>query len=241
MRILVVNDDGIDASGIVMLAKAARTFGDVTVVAPMGQRSAKSQSITVHGDVVAAKAGEFPVDGVSAWKISGTPADCVRVGLWYAMKERPDLVLSGINAGFNTGYDIVYSGTVGAAKEAVMNGIPAIAFSIGDPGYLGEIEEYLEPMIRDLAARPIEAHSFWNVNFPKCRREEIKGVLEDRFPAPEVYFQTKYIPKGEEADGMHLEIRMTYPEKLADGCDIQALFDGYISVGKVGHIVPETP
>ena len=241
MRILVVNDDGIFSSGIVMLARAAQHFGSVTVSAPAGQRSGMSQHITVHGDITVSEVPDFPLSGVRAFQNSGTPADSVRVGMWYAMDAAPDLVLSGINDGFNTGRDILYSGTVGACKEAVCMGVPAMAFSVGRFAFLDDYEEYLIPLIEDLLAHPAGENAFWNVNFPKRHKEECKGILTDRAPSTGIYFRTKYVPKETGPDGVPLEIQMTFPERMEEGSDIQAVLDGYISVGKVGHILPSVP
>ena len=105
MRILVVNDDGIEAAGIVRLAAMAKELGEVWVVAPDAQCSAMSQRITVRGELQLQKRDDFPVDGVEAYSLSGTPADCVKVAVEYLMKEvLPDIVFSGINKGYNVGY-----------------------------------------------------------------------------------------------------------------------------------------
>ena len=117
MRILVVNDDGIQAPGIRKLAELARQFGEVTVAAPKHQCSGMSHRITVDAGLEIARV-DFPVEGVEAYSIDGTPADCVKVAISNIMKEKPDIVFSGINRGYNIGYDILYSGTVGAAMEA---------------------------------------------------------------------------------------------------------------------------
>ena len=129
MKILVVNDDSIHSPGIALLAKAAMELGEVTVVASAHQCSAMSQKITICGDMRVDKVEDFPVPVKAAYKVDGTPVDCVKIALQYLLEERPDYVFSGINDGYNTGFDIAYSGTMGAAFEAVMNGVPAMAFS----------------------------------------------------------------------------------------------------------------
>ena len=108
MRILVVNDDGIKAEGIRRLAACAKKFGEVWVVAPARQCSAMSQRITVRENLEVRKA-DFPVMGVKAYSVDGTPADCVKVALNHLLPEKPDTVFSGINEGYNEGYDILYS------------------------------------------------------------------------------------------------------------------------------------
>ena len=131
MRILVVNDDGIKAPGIKRLVQMAAGLGEVWVVAPAAQCSAMSHRITVRGDLEV-KPYDFPVTGVTAYSVGGTPADCVKVALGCLMTEKPDIVFSGINAGYNVGRDILYSGTIGAAMEALCWGVPAIAFSVAE-------------------------------------------------------------------------------------------------------------
>src|ERR1700684_3858400 len=127
-RILVVNDDGIDSEGIGVLARLLQTLGDVTVVAPDGDRSGTSHSISVHSAV---RAQAMPDDGdLRRFACSGTPADCVLLGVNELCGGRPDLVVSGINRGANLADDVNYSGTVAAAVEATIVGIPAIAVSL---------------------------------------------------------------------------------------------------------------
>ena len=111
-RILVVNDDGIGAEGIVRLAAAAKNLGEVWVVATGQQCSAMSHCSTVRGSLQI-RQEDFPVPGVMAYSVAGTPADCVKVGIRHLMQDRPDVVFSGINCGYNVGVDILYSGTVG--------------------------------------------------------------------------------------------------------------------------------
>ena len=129
MKILIVNDDSIHAPGIAVLAKAAMSLGEVWVVAPSHQCSAMSQKVTIRGSLTVERVNDFPVPVKAAYQVSGTPADCVKAALLQLLDEKPDFVFSGINDGYNVGYDIAYSGTLGAAFEATMSGIPAIAFS----------------------------------------------------------------------------------------------------------------
>ena len=126
LNILIANDDGIDSPGIVRLAEAASKFGNVWVAAPSSQCSGMSQKLTIFGEFPVSRPA-FPVPVMDAWSIGGTPADCVKLAVNFLMPVKPDVVFSGINFGYNTGFDIAYSGTVGAAMEALINGIPAIA------------------------------------------------------------------------------------------------------------------
>ena len=122
--ILIANDDGIGAEGIARLAAAALPFGRVFVAAPDTQCSGMSQKLTIRGELSVTEA-PFPVPVEAAWAIGGTPADCVKAAIKALLPVRLDVVLTGINRGYNAGFDIAYSGTVGAALEAVMNGVPA--------------------------------------------------------------------------------------------------------------------
>lgn len=132
MKILITNDDGIDASGLRKLAEIVVKLSDeVYVVAPSGQRSAVSHSITV-GKALRVRQVPFPVGVKAAYSCSGMPADCVKAAVHAILQERPDVVISGINKGYNMGYDTVYSGTVAAAREAVYQGIKGIAVSAGE-------------------------------------------------------------------------------------------------------------
>ncbi len=196
MRILIVNDDGIRSAGLISLARMAVKLGEVWVVAPESQCSAMSHRISVFGAVGVQPEPDFPVSGVKAYSISGSPADCVKVALAYIMKERPDVVFSGINNGYNVGIDILYSGTVGAAMEALVSGIPAIAFSNRTNEDQRVSDRYLLPVARDLLAREISAYEIWNVNFPSCDPEAVKGILYERVPAKKSYYETIYTPAG---------------------------------------------
>lgn len=118
MQILVVNDDSIAAPGISLLAKAAAELGEVTVVAPAHQCSAMSQKLTLREVLAVEKVEDFSVNVQGAYRLDGTPVDCVKVALDYILEDRPDYVFSGINNGYNVGFDIAYSGTLGAAFEA---------------------------------------------------------------------------------------------------------------------------
>ncbi len=196
MRILIVNDDGIRSPGLISLAKMAVQLGEVWVVAPDNQCSAMSQRISVFGSIHVREVPDFPVKEARAWSISGSPADCVKVALSYVMEEKPDVVFSGINNGYNVGVDILYSGTVGAAVEALVNGIPAIAFSNKTNDDQRVSDRYLLPIAKDLLTREIEPWAVWNVNFPACDPDEIRGILEDRVPAKKSYYETIYTPTG---------------------------------------------
>lgn len=173
--ILVTNDDGIHAPGIKHLWQALSTFADVTVVAPATEQSAVSLSITIRNPLHIEKT-EWP-SNISVWSVSGTPADCVKLGLNVILKETPDLVLSGINRGTNAGRNVLYSGTVGGVIEGVMHNIPGVAFScfdFHDPDY-HRAEQYIPSIVQHVLKHPLPNGTFLNVNFPPKHLNGIKG------------------------------------------------------------------
>ena len=232
MKILVVNDDGIDEKGIHILAEAAKELGEVWVVAPDRQCSAMSQCITVRGELAVRKR-EFPVEGVHAYSVSGTPADCVKVALLHILPQKPDIVFSGINFGYNAGQDILYSGTVGAAVEALSNGIPAIAFSNEANDIYDVVEKYLLSIAKDLSGRSLPSDTLWNVNFPGCSLEDYQGILENRIPADTQFYQDYYEVKEQSENGFLLEAGGNPIKEAQEGTDIRAVMDRYISIGTI--------
>lgn len=234
-RILITNDDGIEAHGIIRLARAAAKYGEVWVVAPESQRSAASHSITLntHIDVFERS---FPVPGVKAFAITGTPGDCVRLGVLHIMPEKPDIVLSGINFGYNAGTDVQYSATVGAAMEAVFQGIPAVAFSenTGDGFQLTDL--YLDAIMAEVIDTPYVPRKIVNVNFPGCRPEEFKGILRDRINSAGCIYRDRYDCEELENGGRRYRVHGTYNEDVEENSDLRALFDHYISIGTVSNL-----
>lgn len=237
MRILITNDDGIEAVGIQKLAEMAKKLGEVWVVAPEGQCSAMSQKITVTEKLRLAKAGNFPVSGVKAYRLGGTPADCVKVAVEYLMTEKPDIVFSGINNGYNAGIEVSYSGTVAAAMEALLKGIPAVAFSVEANGIFDVVDENLLALAKELTEKPAGAGKIWNVNFPGCSAKECKGILWDRTLAKTQYFLDNYEANVQEDGSELLDLQGKRITSAEAGSDLQALMERYISVGKITNVV----
>ena len=241
LRILVTNDDGIDAPNLLPLVRTAVKFGEVTVAAPAAQCSAMSQRMTLFQEIAADRA-DCPVPGVTAWRITGTPVDCVKLAVLELMPEPPDVVFSGMNAGYNTGYDIAYSGTVGACKEAVMMGIPAIAFSTDHRG-TGEVPEaYLEETARECLSKPLPRGEFWNVNFPGCPLAELKGILRNVPISPAALFADDYEHLSAPGEPLRFRAhgRAIAPEEAPEGTDVWAVLHDYISIGIVrSEVMPE--
>ncbi len=220
MRILITNDDGIQNKGIRLLAEWAKKLGEVTVVAPKVEQSGKSHAIDFITPVEIKKVDLM--EGVDAYSMSSTPADCVRFGV-LGLNKKFDLVLSGINCGVNLGADLVYSGTVGAIFEASRMHIPAIAFSAFPDGqeivtkYLDEVYDYLTKN------GLLQECPLFNVNIPN----ESMGIRMTYQGSP--YFSDRFIHR--EGD-----IYVQEGEPIADVCpddmdrDTVALINGYISV-----------
>ena len=151
---------------------------------------------------------------------------------------RPDVVFSGINIGYNAGFDIAYSGTVAAAMEAVLNGIPAIAFSAQHDGSYDVTDRYILDITRELLSVPSEPGTIWNVNFPGCPLSEFKGILRDRSIAPKFIFDNTYSAASRDG-GMTLipDADFIAHGDAPMGSDIEAVLHGYISIGKVKSMV----
>lgn len=171
--------------------------------------------------------------------VSGTPADCVKVALMQLLPERPDVVFSGINFGYNIGYDIAYSGTIGAAMEAIMHGIPAIAFSNESNGVYEVAEKYLFSVTKDLLKREKAANEIWNVNFSGCSIAECQGVMETRQIA-QSQFYLDYYKREDDANGnVKVFMQGIAVTEGAEGTDMKAVLEHYISIGKVRNNVIE--
>lgn len=172
MRILVTNDDGYLALGIDTLARAARELGEVRVVAPDREQSATSHSLTMHHPLrVRRIADDLHV-------VDGTPTDCVVLAVGELLDERPDFVLSGVNHGSNLGDDVLYSGTVAAAMEATMLGIPAIAVSYTgrDPEAIEAWQPLLTELLRKMLRDDFPPETLLNVNLPAVAPENLESV-----------------------------------------------------------------
>jgi len=238
MKFLIVNDDSITAPGIAMLAKAAAELGEVTVVAPSSQCSAMSQKLTLRESMLLEKVEDFPAEVRAAYRLGGTPVDCVKVALEYILPDKPDYVLSGINNGYNAGFDIAYSGTLGAAFEAVRSGIPAMAFSVASDKHLEASAPYLRKILRELLEQQSESGEVWNVNFPPLGRVPLMGIRRNCTVAPTSMFREKYL-ESKQPDGsllLNCQGFHTPDADIPEGTDAAAVRKGYISIGKVKSV-----
>ncbi len=220
MRVLVVNDDGIFAEGLTHLLDFAKKLGEVTVVAPKVQQSGKSQGIELHKPYEIKKA---EMEGVkAAYAVDSTPADCVRFAI-LGLKEQYDLVLSGINRGYNIGADIAYSGTVGAVYEAARQKVKTLAFSTDFTGFdmaaakIGEVYSFIEEH------KLLEASDILNINIPA---KEYKGIRITHQGPP--MYEDEFFLVGN--DLYEPRLRSTYVPTAALDTDTGAIMNGYASI-----------
>jgi 5'-nucleotidase len=234
MKILISNDDGYTAPGIVALYEALKGLADVEVVAPEHNNSAKSNALTLHSPLYVHKAPN------GFRYVNGTPADCVHIALTGLLGYRPDLVVSGINNGANMGDDTIYSGTVGAAMEGYLFGIPAIAFSQTHKGWrhldaaaehAAKLVARLLPSLPGQPQGPAPGAEPWllNVNLPNLDRAAFKGFkvarLGRRHSAESVIVQEN--PRGEK---MYWIGNAGAAKDDAEGTDFHATLQGYATI-----------
>lgn len=172
--ILITNDDGINARGIFFLAEAVKEMGDVYIVAPDDAQSGQSSAMSINKPL---RITSYPeLNGIKVFSVNGTPVDCVKLALHAIVPRRPDLLLSGINHGSNAGNNIIYSGTMGAALETCMLGIPSIGYSYLSHSHEADFSNTL-PFLKSITRKVIEqglpADICLNINFPKG---DIKGA-----------------------------------------------------------------
>lgn len=219
MKILVANDDGINSEGLRILAEWAKRFGEVTVCAPSVQQSAKSHAINIHEPI---RVEKVPfADDIEAYTVYSTPADCVRFGT-LGLNAHYDLVLSGINKGFNMGEDILYSGTAANIFEAGLRGCRGIAFST-DPTSFDEARVKLDEVWSYIVKHDLFAHcNLFNINIPLNSR----GIKWTKQGGP--YFTDEFVKVG---DGLYSqEGYSVYRINNDYTVDTDSVMNGYISV-----------
>ena len=175
--ILVTNDDGITAPGIRSLVEVAKKFGEVVVVAPDSPQSGMGHAVTLTKPLRLHKTDIF--EGVDSYECSGTPVDCVKIAVDKVLHRKPDLCLSGVNHGSNSSINIIYSGTMSAAVEAALEGIPSIGFSLCDFSYEDDfsVAQYAaEQIVKQVLHYGLANNTLLNVNVPKVSKEELKGI-----------------------------------------------------------------
>lgn len=177
LLILVTNDDGYQARGLEYLTKVAQEFGQVVVVAPERGQSGMSHSVSLGIPLYLNKVETG--NAYQSYYCSGTPADCIKIGIHKVLGRKPDIILSGINHGSNSSVSAIYSGTIGAAREGSLNGIPSIGFSLLDHSAGADFEasaHYARIIIKKALEKGMPERSCLNVNIPRVSLEEIKGI-----------------------------------------------------------------
>lgn len=244
MNILITNDDGIRADGIIELAKQISNIANVYVVAPETQKSATGHAITIHSPIMVNE--EFIQENIKAYSITGTPADCVKVGLEALFKDvNIDLVLSGINNGPNLGTDVIYSGTVSAAIEGLVQNKPAIAISYNEFNVkketYKEVSKYVVKIVEDIKDKlDILEDCILNVNIPNG---DVKGfkvtTLGER--KYENVMEERFSPYGKRYFWIGGKVKELQQDKDSD---IVCVEEGYISITPVNidmtHLVKVT-
>lgn len=229
MNILLVNDDGVYSSGILTLAKKLSVNHNVTVVAPQNQMSGTGHSMTLYGYVNFSKINIL--DGIDCYIVSGTPADCVKVAVNLILPEKPDLIISGVNKGFNLGTDIVYSGTVNSALEGAVHGIKAIAVS--QEYVLKDFEFSTNFIVKNLdefySFLPKDAQTILNINIPSDDLNVLKGVKFAKIGRK--IFKENYA--FEENLGYRAHCRTTLADNTTQDDDVWLYDNGYITISPV--------
>jgi len=225
MKILVSNDDGYLATGINVLADALSDMADVVVVAPDRNRSAASNSLTLHDPLRVSKVGE------NRYRVNGTPSDCVHLALTGFLDEEPDLVVSGINHGANLGDDVIYSGTVAAAMEGRFLGLPTIAVSLVGQNlqHFDTAARVATELVQRLDKDPLPAEFILNVNVTNRPYEELTGIQVARLG-----FRHKSEPVVKSEDPHGRTIFWVGPagagQDAGDGTDFHAIDQGAVAI-----------
>ncbi|PKP43510.1 MAG: 5'/3'-nucleotidase SurE [Bacteroidetes bacterium HGW-Bacteroidetes-13] len=229
--ILVTNDDGITAPGIRALIKVLNEIGDVVVVAPDSPQSAMGHAITINSTLYVS-AVNIDEGKQIEYTCSGTAADCVKIAVNEILNRRPDICISGINHGSNSSINVIYSGTMSAAVEAGIEGIPAIGFSLLDYNWEADFEpakEYIKKITKAALQNGLTKNVVLNVNIPKLKKDEIKGIKICRQAKAQwkEKFDKRTNPQGRDYYWLTGEFVV---EDLGEDTDEWALKNGYVSV-----------
>ncbi|MDZ4757069.1 MAG: 5'/3'-nucleotidase SurE [Bacteroidota bacterium] len=228
--ILITNDDGIAAPGIMALVESVKHLGNIVVLAPDSPQSAMGHAITINKPLRVDRSHIF--GDIEGYQCSGTPVDCVKLAHDKILPRLPDLVLSGINHGSNSSINVIYSGTMSAAVEAAIEGIPSIGFSLLDYSYDADFEpakHYITRIVEKVIQYKLPKYVTLNVNIPKLNKEEIKGIKICRQARAKWAedFDERIDPSGRKY--YWLTGKFILLEESHD-TDQAALNDGYVSV-----------
>jgi len=244
MRILLTNDDGIEAAGLGALCRAIADLGEVHVVAPEQVQSATSHAVTFHRPIRVASHPGPGCQGVVGTSVAARPADCVKLAIAHLVPQPIDLVVSGINAGANVGVNVIYSGTVAAAREAAFMGLPAIAVSqhVGDwDGIRWEASaRHASEAIRRVLDGPMAPHTVVNINIPILDGgAEPKGMRVAPISTSSMVDKYEITPADDGSFHYQSCNAMTFRNR-EPGTDVAALFDGYVTLTPLQHDVTDT-
>ena len=228
--ILITNDDDITSKGIRSLVEAVSELGTVVVVAPDSPQSGMGHAITIGSPLRMNKMDLF--GNIEAWQTSGTPVDCVKLAVDKILHRKPDLCLSGINHGANHSINVIYSGTMSAAMEASIEGIPSIGFSLLDYSYDADFtgaKQTVHKIVSAVLNKKMEKHFLLNVNIPALPPEKIKGIkiCKQAYAKYEEDFAERLDPHGKKYYWLTGEFKNF--DKGRD-TDVWALEHGYVSV-----------
>jgi 5'-nucleotidase len=228
--ILITNDDGITAPGIRSLVEAVKHLGKVVVVAPDKPQSGMGHAVTIGTPLRMNKVELF--EGVESWQTSGTPVDCVKLAVDKVLHQKPDICLSGINHGANHSINVLYSGTMSAAMEAAIEGIPSIGFSLLDFRFEADFSaarHFVTKIVSSIMAMKTDKHLLLNVNIPAVPQKEIKGikVCKQAYAKYQEDFDERMDPQGKKYYWLTGEF-LNF-DKGKD-TDVAALQKNYISV-----------
>lgn len=229
--ILITNDDGITAPGILALIEVISEIGDVLVVAPDKPQSAMGHAITINNTIYLNKISKENAS-ITQYSCSGTPVDCVKIAVHEILKRKPDLCVSGINHGTNSSINVIYSGTMSAAVEAGIEGIPAIGFSLLDFAWdanFEDVKSFVKKITLKVLEKGLPEGVILNVNLPKLKEHEIKGIKICRQAKAQWVekFDKRKTPQGK--DYYWLTGDFVNQDKGED-TDEWALENGYVSV-----------
>lgn len=231
--ILVTNDDGITAPGLRMLVSIMKTLGEVVVVAPDSPQSGMGHAITLDSTLYSKKLTiDLDSEGIDEYSCSGTPADCVKLALQELLPKKPDICVSGINHGSNSSINVIYSGTMSAAIEAGIEGIPAIGFSLCDYTWeadFSQAKDFIFTIVTEALKNGIPKGTVLNVNIPKLKKNKIKGIKICRQAKAnwKEKFDKRTNPMGKDYYWLTGEFELL---DKGEDTDEWALVNGYISV-----------
>ena len=239
-KILITNDDGISSKGIYALWEAMQDLGDTFIAAPSVEKSASSHSLTLSDPLRVSISKRK--NGFEGWSISGTPVDCVKIAIRSLMDDKPDVLVSGINHGANLGNNIIYSGTVSAAAEGMIMGIPSIAISLAsyETDNYDVVKGFAKKIVKKVIVNGIPKDMLLNVNVPYCSEEEVKGVRITKQGSQ--YFVDEFEERIDPRDGNYFWIKgeMIDEDKSIE-FDGAAIKENYVSITPIHYKLTHEP